>query len=247
MAGNGDLHLPGSEALSDEEVVARVLRGETATFEILMRRHNQRLYRASRAILRDDSQAEDVVQDAYVRAYQYLRQYSGPAKFGAWLLRIAVNEALARLRGRKRFEQPSATEESEVDRMDRFASTEPNPEQQASGAEIRKLLEQSIDALPDAQRTVLMLRDVEELSTTETAEALGISEQNVKVRLHRARALLRKNLYAQSSAGKKQAFAFLGPRCDRMVRIVLLAIHRLGQDGQGREKSTLPSGDQTVH
>lgn len=212
-----------------------------------MRRHNQRLYRASRAILRDDAQAEDVVQHAYVRAYQYLRQYAGPAKFGAWLLRIAVNEALARLRGTKRFAQPSTADEPEGDRMDRFVSPAPNPEQQASGAELRKLLEQSIDALPVAQRAVLMLRDVEELSTTETAEALGISEENVKVRLHRARSLLRKKLYAETSIGKKQAFSFLGARCDQMVRNVLEAIARLPLVHLDGDSAALSSGSSVVH
>ena len=108
--------------------------------------------------------------------------------------------------------------------MDRFASPIPNPEQQAANSEIRILLEQSIDALPEPQRTVLMLRDVEEMSTTETAEALGISEHNVKVRLHRARAILRKKLYSHAALETKEAFAFLGARCDRLVRNVLARI-----------------------
>jgi RNA polymerase sigma-70 factor (ECF subfamily) len=224
MADTGEMQAGQREGLTDEEVVIRVLAGETSIFEIIMRRHNQRLYRTSRAILRDDAQAEDVVQDAYVRAYQHLAQFSGQCKFGGWLLRIAVNEALARLRGRKRYEEAGAMSEDRGDRMDRFESSIPNPEEQAANSEIRVLLEQSIDALPEPQRTVLMLRDVEELSTTETAEALGITEQNVKVRLHRARAILRKKLYTHASVETRQAFAFLGARCDRMVRNVLAKI-----------------------
>jgi len=224
MADTGEMQAAQREGLTDEEVVTRVLAGETSIFEVIMRRHNQRLYRTSRAILRDDVQAEDVVQDAYVRAYQHLAQFSGQCKFGGWLLRIAVNEALARLRGRKRYEEAGAMSEDQGDRMDRFESPIPNPEQQAANSEIRVLLEQSIDALPEPQRTVLMLRDVEELSTTETAEALGITEQNVKVRLHRARAILRKKLYTHASVETRQAFAFLGACCDRMVRNVLAKI-----------------------
>jgi RNA polymerase sigma-70 factor (ECF subfamily) len=224
MADTGETQAGQLEALTDEEIVTRVLAGDTSVFEVIMRRHNQRLYRTSRAILRDDAQAEDVVQDAYVRAYQHLSQFSGQCKFGGWLLRIAVNEALARLRGRKRYEEAGAMSEDQEDRMDRFESPIPNPEQQAANSEIRVLLEQSIDALPEPQRTVLMLRDVEEMSTTETAEALGITEQNVKVRLHRARAVLRKKLYTHASVETRQAFAFLGVRCDRMVRNVLARI-----------------------
>src|SRR5258705_1337691 len=131
--------------MSDEEIVTRVLAGDTVLFEIIMRRHNQRLYRAARAILGDDAQAEDVVQDAYVRAYEHLPQFAGRASFAAWLIRIAVNEGLARLRSRKRVHQQEAAAEDEGgDRMDRFASPMPNPEQQAATAEIRRLLEQSI-------------------------------------------------------------------------------------------------------
>lgn len=175
-----------SEGMSDEEVVVQVLAGETALFEIIMRRYNQRLYRATRAILRDDAQAEEAVQDSYLLAYQHLAQFAGRARFGAWLLRIAVNEGLMRLRSRRYYEERSATSEDEGDRMDRFASPMPTPQQQASIPALRRLLERSIEALSGSQRTVFVLRDVEEMSTTETAEALGISEETVKIRLHRA-------------------------------------------------------------
>lgn len=205
------------EAISDEEIVTKILAGETSLFEIIMRRHNQRLYRASRAILRDDAQAEDVVQDAYVRAYEHLSQFSGRASFASWLIRIAVNEGLSRLRSRKRHPEQEAAPEEIGDRMDRFASPMPNPEQQAVTSEIHSLLEQSIEALPDTNRVVFVLRDVEGMTTTETSQALGISEENVKVRLHRARAALRKALYAHVGAESKRAFAFHAVRCDRIV------------------------------
>jgi RNA polymerase sigma-70 factor (ECF subfamily) len=213
--------------MSDEEIVTRVLAGDTVLFEIIMRRHNQRLYRAARAILGDDAQAEDVVQDAYVRAYEHLPQFAGRASFAAWLIRIAVNEGLARLRSRKRFHEQDTASEDEGARMDRFASPMPNPEQQAAAAEIHRLLEQSIEALPDSNRAVFVLRDVEGMSTTETAEALGITEENVKIRLHRARVTLRKSLYLHARMERKQAFSFHAVRCDRVVKNVFQRIREM--------------------
>ena len=212
--------------MTDEEIVTRVLAGETALFEIIMRRHNQRLYRASRAILRDDAQAEDVVQDAYVRAYEHLSQFAGRSSFAAWLIRIAVNEGLSRLRSRKRHEADDSRPEEEGDRMDRFASPTLNPEQQLATSELHSLLEHSIEALPDSTRTVFVLREVEGMSTAETSEALGITEENVKVRLHRARAALRKRLYSQVGAETRRAFAFHAVRCDRIVNDVFARILR---------------------
>jgi len=214
------------EPLSDEEVVARVLAGETGMFEIVMRRHNQRLYRVARAILRNDGEAEDVMQDAYVRAYEHLDQFAGRAKFSTWLTRIAVHEALARQHRGNRYQEFESMSEHEGDPMDRFASLAPNPEQQASTSEIRSLLEQAVEELPDAYRTIFMLRDVEEMSTTETAEVLEITEENVKVRLHRARALLRKSLYARAGMERKEAFNFHAVRCDRVVKNVFERIQK---------------------
>jgi RNA polymerase sigma factor (sigma-70 family) len=141
------------EPLSDEDVVARVLAGETGMFEIVMRRHNQRLYRVARAILRNDGEAEDVMQDAYVRAYEHLDQFAGRAKFSTWLTRIAVHEALARQRRGNRYQELESMSEREGDPMDRFASLAPDPEQQASSSEIRRLLEEAVEKLPDAYRT----------------------------------------------------------------------------------------------
>jgi RNA polymerase sigma-70 factor (ECF subfamily) len=208
------------EPLSDEEVVARVLAGETGMFEILMRRHNQRLYRVARAILRNDGEAEDVMQDAYVRAYEHLDQFAGRAKFSTWLTRIAVHEALARQHRGNRYREVEPMSEREGDPMDRFASLIPDPEQQASNSEIRRLLEEAVEKLPDAFRTIFMLRDVEEMSTTDAADVLEISEENVKVRLHRARALLRKSLFARAGLERKEAFTFHAVKCDRVVKNV---------------------------
>src|SRR5215467_1835381 len=145
--------------LPDEDVVKSVLAGDTAMFEILMRRHNQRLYRIGRAILHDDAEAEDLIQDSYVRAYQHLNQFEGRAKFSTWLSRIAVNEALARKRRRGLYEEMKPMSEDQGEKMDRFASAEPSPEQQVSSLETRRLLEQAISALPEIYRTVFVMRE----------------------------------------------------------------------------------------
>jgi RNA polymerase sigma-70 factor (ECF subfamily) len=223
MIGIADVRT--EEPLSDEQVVSQVLAGQTAMFEIVMRRHNQRLYRVARAILRDDAEAEDVMQDAYVRAYEHLSQFAGAAKFSTWLTRIAVHEALARRHRRNRYEELDHT--SEQDPMERFAALTPNPEQQTSNSELRQMLEQAVAELPEPYRAVFMLRDVEEMSTSEAAYALEITEQNVKVRLHRARALLRRNLYARAGAERTQAFTFHAVRCDRVVKNVFERIEML--------------------
>jgi RNA polymerase sigma-70 factor (ECF subfamily) len=211
------------QQLTDEQVVERVLAGETSLFEVIMRRYNQRLYRAARAITRSDSEAEDVLQDAYVRAFQHLRQYQGRAAFGAWLTRIAVNEAIARLRQSKRFE-PFEDSEGEVPHM---SSPERSPEQSAADSETCALLEQAVERLPDNYRIVYMLREVEELGTAETAQVLEATEENVKVRLHRARALLRKQLYATVGKNAREAFTFHAVRCDRVVRNVFARLQQL--------------------
>jgi RNA polymerase sigma-70 factor (ECF subfamily) len=216
VADNGTGKIVKYVRMTDEEVVGQVLRGEIEMFEVIMRRHNRRLYRIARAILGDGYRAEDVVQEAYVRAYEHLAQFAGRAKFSTWLTHIAVNEALAQFRRGEHNEQIESTSKGE--RMDGFASPMLNPEQQASALEMRGLLERSIDALPDAYRAVIMMRDVEEMSTIETSQALDITEENVKTRLHRAHKLLRAAFYLQANSRRKKALAFLGARCDRLVK-----------------------------
>jgi RNA polymerase sigma-70 factor, ECF subfamily len=224
--------------LSDEEVVVRVLAGQTAMFEIVMRRYNQRLYRVARAILRNDSEAEDVMQDAYVRAYEHLGQFAGRAKFSTWLTRIAVHEALARRHRGDRYQELDPMPEGSGDPMDRLATLEPNPEQQASNSEIRKLLEEAIENLPAAYRIIFMLRDIEEMSVSDAATVLEITEQNVKVRLHRARALLRGALYARAGIERKEAFNFHAARCDRIVENVLQRIQKRVRKPEDSEANT---------
>jgi RNA polymerase sigma-70 factor (ECF subfamily) len=196
-------------------------------FEIVMRRYNQRLYRIARSILRNDGEAEDVMQDAYVRAYEHLDQFAGRAKFSTWLTRIAVHEALTRQRRRNRYQELEPMSEGDGgDPMDGFASLALNPEEQASNSQIRGLLEEAVEKLPDAYRTVFMLRDVEEMSTTDTANVLEITEENVKVRLHRARALLRRRLYDRAGMERKEAFNFHAVRCDQVVKNVFERIKK---------------------
>jgi RNA polymerase sigma-70 factor (ECF subfamily) len=210
--------------LTDEQVVARVLDGDTALYEIVMRRYNQRLYRVTRAILRDGDEAEETMQEAWVRAYQHLNQFAGSARFSTWLTRIAVNTALARMQGRRRFLAMGDGEEDGGRTMDDFKSPQPDPEASASGAETRALLESAIDALPETYRSVFVMREVEGMTTAETATCLEVSEENVKVRLHRSRRMLRDELYARAGARSAEAFQFLGARCDRIVRAVLARI-----------------------
>jgi RNA polymerase sigma-70 factor (ECF subfamily) len=207
--------IDGSTALSDEQVVLRVLAGHTALFEVLMRRHNERLYRAVRAILRDDSEVEDVMQQAYVNAYSHLGQFDGRARFSTWLTRIAVHEALARARRRGRYtsmdaEMPSA-------RGLTSAAPEPDPEHLAFSHELGALLESAIDRLPDGTREVFVLRQVEEMSTEEVACALDVSQDVIKTRLSRARAALRRDLSDVAGAMAPGVFRFERPRCDRVV------------------------------
>jgi RNA polymerase sigma-70 factor (ECF subfamily) len=220
MASSTLLDVARREEWSDEEIVSRVVAGETALYELLMRRHNRLLYRVARSILRDDAEAEDVMQDAYVRAYQHLPSFEGRAKFVTWLMRIAVHEALARARKRSRFQAHDFSEEHAGDAMKPLASTERTPEQKAYDREVADVLEKAILTLSDEHRLVFMLRDVEGMSTEETAESLNLTQENVKVRLHRARAALRKQLYAAVGGSAPGCFQFHAPRCDRVVEHV---------------------------
>ena len=210
----------GTEALEDEEVVRRVRAGEAALFEVLMRRYNQRVYRTARAIVRDEAEAEDVMQQAYVNAYLHLDQFAERARFATWLTRIATYEALARVRRRSRFTEIETMTES-GDPGGALMERGPNPERQAFFAELRRTLEGGVDALPEAYRSVFVLRDVEGLSTAETAECLGLSADVVKTRLVRARAQLRRKISEQIGVGARDLFAFPATRCDRVVAAVL--------------------------
>jgi RNA polymerase sigma-70 factor (ECF subfamily) len=202
---------------TDDEVISRVRQGDVAAFEVIMRRHNQRIYRTVRAILREDDEALDVMQEAYVNAFVHLADFSGRARFSTWLTRIAVHEAFARLRKRKRVEPLDADSSLESS----MASPELGPERRASDAELRSLLEQAVDQLPEAFRTTFVLRSVEQLSVAETAEVLGIPEETVKTRLHRARERLQNELTERVGGALPELFGFHRVRCDKIVASVL--------------------------
>ena len=223
---NEVLTLAGTTALSDEEVVERVLAGDTALYEVVMRRYNTRLYRVARAILKNDGEAEDVMQDAYVKAFQHLGQFAGRAKFSTWLTRIAVHEALARVRKARRFEDWDDMNENQQNEIG-ATPLRSNPESETASVEMSKILEQSIENLPEAYRAVVMMRDVEDMTTAETAECLSLTEENVKVRLHRAHGMLRKELYANARISAADAFPFHAPRCDRVVANVFARLAAL--------------------
>jgi RNA polymerase sigma-70 factor (ECF subfamily) len=214
------------EHCTDEHIVECVLRGEVLLFEVLMRRHNQRIYRAIRSILRDDSESEDVMQETYVRAFEHLAQFEGRAKLSTWLTRIAVNESIRRSAYRGKLD-PLEIEDSEGEfrAMQASHNNSHSPEVNAARGELAALLEDSILALPPAYRAVIMLRDIEEMSTSETAEVLAITDTNVKVRLHRAHELLRTELMARAGASGSQAFTFPAPRCNRVVDAVFTRLN----------------------
>ena len=209
---------------ADEDVVKRVLAGETGLYEILMRRYNQRLYRVARSILRNDVDAEDVMQEAYVRAYQHLNQFAGEAKFSTWLTKIAVYEALGRLRRQRRTENLGSVLDSDRHVMARMTADTRDPERQAYDHELRVVLEGAVDSLPEIYRMVFVLRSVEGLSVAETAGCLDIGAEAVKTRLHRARSLLRKDLQERAGLVTAQTFPFHLSRCDRVVEAVFRKI-----------------------
>lgn len=224
------------QGMPDAEIARRIATGDQDAFRLLMRRHNQALYRTARSILKDDAEAEDAVQEAYLRAYRAMGGFRDEAKLSTWLVRIVANEALARLRQRSRG--------AEVIRLDNDAqpdteAAEENvnqamPEQPEAGAlraETRRLLEHRIDALPDAFRTVFVLRALEEMSVEETALALDIPEVTVRTRFFRARGLLREALAREIDGAFAGAFSFAGARCDRIVAGVLARLRDLQAPG----------------
>jgi len=212
---------------SDLELAVRAARGEGAAMEAIMRRHNRTLFRAARSILKSDSEAEDAVQEAYVRAYQALPAFRGDASLGTWLTRIAVNEALARLRRRRRDDKVVALDGA-FDPDSAASASAGGPEGGLMREELRTLLEQHIDRLPPAFRTVFVLRALEEMSVDEVAASLEVAPATVRTRYFRARALLREGLEREIDLACADAFSFAGARCDRIVVAVLFRIRGFG-------------------
>lgn len=220
---------PAVNEAPDGELARRIAAGDQHAFRFLMRLHNQRLYRTARSILRDDAEAEDAVQDAWVLAYRAIGGYRGDAKLSTWLVRIVVNEAIARSRKRSRRAEiirlDGDTESNAGNGAETMAvSPSEQPERRALDAETRRLLERKIDDLPEAFRAVFVLRALEEMTVEETAETLGIPEATVRTRFFRARGLLREALAREIDFALEDAFAFAGARCDRIVAGVLARI-----------------------
>ena len=210
--------------MSDDDLVSRVRAGETRLYEMLMRRYNQRVFRVIRSVVVNDDEAEDVLQEAWVRAYEHLNQFAGRASFSTWVTRIAFYEALARSRNRKRW-TPLVNVGGEImAEAERRQTTSETPEMEAERDQLGRMLQDAVDALPETYRSVFVLREVEQLSTLETAECLELSEEAVKTRLHRSRALLRRDLASRLGPTITEAYAFLGTRCDRAVMRVLARI-----------------------
>ena len=221
---------PVAVSLSTDEadLVARASRGDGAAVRTIVRQHNQRLYRIARSIVRDDGEAEDVLQEAYARAFTSLATFRGEARLGTWLARIVMNEALGRLRGRRPTVALDAAiavaPEAEIIPFPN-ANPQIDPETAVAQRELRALLERAIDELPDSFRTVLIARLIEGMSVEETAELLGIVPETVKTRLHRARRLLRDAMEKHIGPAMGDAFPFAGRRCERVAERV---IARLG-------------------
>ena len=213
-------------ALDDATLVDRIGRGDHGAFEALMRQHNGKLFRIARSILRDDAEAEDALQDAYLDAYRHIGDFRGGSQLATWLTRIVINQALMRVRRQKRDPvvvpfgdhdaMPSPQPTGEV--ADRHAESPPIT---TLRSEIRRLIERRIDELPVAFRTVFVMRDVEDMSVQETAECLAIPAATVRTRLFRARALLRERLSRDLDTASIDVFSFAGDRCDRIVAAVL--------------------------
>lgn len=224
-------------ALDDVRLVEGARNGEAAAFRAIMTRHNRRLYRVARGVLGDDTEAEDVVQEAYVKGFQNLQAFRGDSTLATWLTRIALNEALSRRRRRRPMvdlnDLDSFNEQREA-RVLMFpgAGAESNPETETSRAQVRRLLEQAVDGLPEAFRVVFVLRDIEQMTIEETASQLEIRPETVKTRLHRARRLLREALRAKLGSVLDDAYAFDGARCERMTEAVLHRLHVPAKDNR---------------
>ena len=226
----------------DAEILRRVLSGETALYALLIRRYNQRLFRIARAVLRDDAEVEDVMQEAYLRAYANLPRFQGRSLFSTWLTRILINCALAHLRARARRSEvalEAAQREGEVEDAAAAAAAQ-REELRAAQAQVSAVLEQTVDVLPPRYRVVFVMRELEGMSVAETSAALGLSPANTRVRLHRAKLLLREEL--RSRLPDLSVYPFLGRRCETFTARVMARVAALS----GERAVRLPHA-QVVH
>ena len=217
-----------SAATTDIELALRAADGDDSAFESIMRRHNRLLFRTARSILKSDAEAEDALQEAYLRAWRALATFRSESKLSTWLVRIVVNESLGRLRRSSAQVIPldTAMESTDPDTQESMQDDpDQRPEQAAMRAQVRRMMEARIDRLPEAFRTVFMLRAVEELSVEEVSTALQLPEATVRTRFFRARALMREALAREVDRSVADAFSFDGARCDRIVAGVMARIH----------------------
>ncbi|AKJ30841.1 RNA polymerase sigma-54 factor RpoN [Caldimonas brevitalea] len=224
--------LPTSDARTDAELVESVLAGDACAFEAIMRRHNRLMFRTARSIVGDDAEAQDVVQEAYLRAFTAIAGWRGASALATWLARIAMNVAVSIQRKKSRWIEMDSPDEVLEDGPERTLSETgagpAGPEEQAAQAQVRRLLEQAIDRLPPIYRSVFMLRAVEELSVEEAAETLAVTPDVVKTRFLRARAMLRSELGAEVGVAAQRVHTFAGERCDAVVATVLAELHARG-------------------
>ncbi len=218
-------------AATDAGVIGRALQGDQAAFETIMRRHNRLLFRTARGVVPDDAEAQDVVQETYLRAFTRLQEFQGQASLGTWLARIAINVALDMLRKSGRsvpldFTQDVNQEPMPEHRMSFSAPHNVSPEAALAQGELRHLLQSAVESLPPIYRSVFILRAVQEMSVDETAFCLQVSDAVVKTRYLRARAMLRDALGAQIEAHAESAFPFAGQRCEQVVRSVVAELHQ---------------------
>ena len=211
--------------LTDQDVIRKVLAGDRPLFAVLMRRHNRKLYRAIRGVLRDEAEVEEAMQQAYLEAFRHLQQFRGDARFSTWLLKIGLNEARARNRRRPRLVPLDLETRSKSEVVVQGVESEqPTPEEQLGDREVQHLAEAAVDGLAPLYKSALILREIEGLSTSETAEVLEVSEDVVKQRLHRAKQAVREALGALLGGELRNAFPFHAPRCDRLAAAVLAQI-----------------------
>lgn len=239
---------PESKGSPDEAgLIARALENDAAAVRIIMQRNNRRLYRIARSVVRDDSEAEDVVQEVYGRAFTRLREFRGTSSIGAWLARIVLHEALGRLRRRRETVDWASIENQRSVRTQiipfPLAAAQPDPERAMAQREILELLERAIDGLPAAFRLVLVARAIEGMSIEDTAELLRIRPETVKTRLHRARALLRAKLERDLGPSLSETFPFEGDRCERITSTVLECLRLLQPNPQLTGGRAMSKGD----
>jgi RNA polymerase sigma-70 factor (ECF subfamily) len=232
-------HQKNLDSLTDSGLVELAREGHAGAFRMIMQRHNRRLYRVARGILRDESEAEDAVQEAYVRAFTHLAGFRGDAKLSTWLTRIVMNEAMGRLRRQRPTVELTVLDAiheqrgAEIIQFPLSGTGAEDPERAAARCEIRHLLERAVDDLPEAYRVVFVMRALEEMSVAETASYLNMKAETVKTRLHRARCLLRARLDAELASTLTEAFPFAGTRCARIADAVLA---RLGLQAPPRSE-----------